>query len=268
MLRQELRTLFRQLIPQIFLSYRQNRNIYGNYQSYQNALVASGSFGYVAGSSTLTEYVKSLRDTRDPNKIWAWTSLSAILYSVSSNSSKGEITNIFDYGGGYGETYFQLREWLTGFNVQWNVVKLEDKVAIAKEEGFETENLAFITIADFDRVDWTKIDCILLGGVLQYPEHPYEILENLVKKRPKMIALDRTPLLSDSNGKELYHVQAAPYLLGGSVHPLRILNRQRLESVLKKGGYLNCGEHDYGPFPRSYSKGCYIAQIWKIDSTD
>lgn len=140
-------------------------------------------------------------------------------------------------------------------------MELVDKVLIAKKEGFESENLNFISIADFDSIDLVD-SIVLLGGVLQYPEHPYEILENIVKKRPLMVVPDRTPVLSEQGGKERFYVQNAPSYLGGSSHPLRILNRQRLEGILDESGYQKFGEHDYGAFPRDYSEARYIAQIW------
>jgi len=263
MVLQNIRKILRLLVPQIFNSFRKNRNIHGDYQSYHQALLASGGMGYVAGNLKLSDYVKSLRDTND-KEIWAWTTLSAILFSTSINKNNNNITQIFDYGGGYGETYFQFREFLSCLNIMWIVVELKDKVAIAKNEGFEGENLKFMTTEDFDLLHSVRIDCLLLGGVLQYTEFPYDLLKNILKKKPSMVALDRTPVLDGSNNEELFYIQEAPDFLGGSAHPLRIINRQNVENSLKDCGYKEYGEYDYGAFPRDYSKGRYVAQIWKL----
>jgi putative methyltransferase (TIGR04325 family) len=251
-----------ELARHILNALQKNKNIVGDFSTYGDALIASGGMGYTAGNANLIEYVKQLKSKDDGTGVWAWTTLSGIYYSAITRASPSDPVYVVDFGGGYGETWFQLSNFLNPLPINWNVIELDEKVEIARRAGFEDE---VITFNNSEKIDCKieKLDCLLLGGVLQYLEDPYHLLEDLLEKKPKVVVVDRTPMRDYPNNSENFYVQKSPNRLGGSSHPLRILNVQRVQEIFQKKGYEKMGEYDYGAFPHFHSKGRYLAQIWK-----
>ena len=136
----------------------------------------------------------------------------------------------------------------------------EDKVEIGKRE-FENDQLRFHS--SIEEINTVEPFIILFGGVLQYVPDPYTVIENALRYKPDAVALDRTPMLPSGEKGEIFHVQTAQTELGGSIHPLRIMNKDRLCQLFLDAGYTMIGSYDYGKFPRDYSPGSYLAQLWK-----
>jgi len=260
-----LKNLLKLLLPPILFELRRNKDIVGSYLNYADALNASNSTGYSVGSYDLVNYVKNLRNQKTPN-IWAWTSVTCLLIAATRQLrnvlGKKPSMRVIDWGGGYGETFFQFSKLLLSisFNVEWNIVELADKVAIGKKE-FETDVLRFYE--KIDAISDPSSCVLLLGGVLQYLSDPYALIKELLHYKNEFVAIDRTPMVTDARrGFECFHVQRIPTYLGGSSHPLRVLNYDMVQDIFLAAGYELLAQHDYGPFPRGYSKGHYYAQVW------
>lgn len=254
----KFRKAVRMLVPAGLLARRKNRGIYGSFDNYEAALKASGGSGYTAGNKKLVEYVKSIRD-QNLIDIWMWTTLSGILLSAS-RLAKNQSLRIIDWGGGYGNTYFQLSKFIAQvYPVEWHVVELEGNVDVGRKE-FETENLKFHT--SIEGIPDLSSTTLLLGGVLQYLPDPHALLRDLLARNPMYVVIDRTPMLIAEDNFEIFHIQKSPEALGGSKHPLRILNFNSIQNTFISAGYELLAQNDYGPFPREYSPGHYYAQIW------
>ena len=110
---------------------------------------------------------------------------------------------VLDFGGGAGVMYHELRPFLP--EVEWRVVDptsrtMEDAPPLTFRE----------TIEGFSP------DIVILGGVVQYLEHPYETVRELASLGAKRMAFNRVPV-----GKERIMVHRKAF-------PFRILNEEKL----------------------------------------
>ncbi len=253
-----IKSLLKLIVPPLFLRSRRNPDVFGEFASWESALEASGKIGYSTGNQNELRIFRSQLASNVQPSVWAWTTLAAVLFAATLRPNK---LSVIDFGGGYGETYWQFRDFVgSNTSIEWNVVEIEGKVLIGKAE-FQNDSIKFFR--GIEEIPATIDSCLLFGGVLQYLSDPYALVAESLLHRPLIVALDRTPLLDDANGGEQFFVQKVPEAISGSAHPLRILNKERLENIFHSCGYRKIGTQDYASFPRDTSRGRYLAQIWK-----
>jgi len=171
----------------------------GDYSRWNDAMAASTGYD----SEIILEKTKEAllkvkngeavyeRDSVLFNEIqYSWPLLAGLLWVATRYGGK---LNVLDFGGSLGSTFFQNRCFLTSLpmGVRWNIVEQTRYVETGKK-WFENDYLRFYS--DFsDCLAENKPNVTLLSSVLQYLEHPYEIINKIEELPCDYIIIDRTP---------------------------------------------------------------------------
>ena len=138
---------------------------------------------------------------------YTWPALAGLMWVAARNGGR---LGVLDFGGSLGTSYFQNRKFLDPLSVRWSIVEQAHFVAAGRRD-FEDERLRFYDSVD-DAVAAGRPDAVLLGGVLQYLEHPYALLERLAAIPPELMILDRMPFSDlDDDRISVQHVPAEIY---------------------------------------------------------
>ena len=158
-----------------------------------------------------------------------WPLLAGLMQVAVSHEGK---LHVLDFGGAFGSTFQQHRQELSTLaECTWSVVEQERLVECGQQE-FSQDGLAFFR-SQQEAFAERPINVILLSGVLQYIENPYNLLRIFVK-RGIAIIIDRTPILPD---REKITVQHVPPTIYTASYACRWLDKRRLEGILKQYGY-------------------------------
>ncbi len=135
---------------------------------------------------------------------YPWPLISCLLYAFS-DFSKGKKINIVDFGGSFGSTYFQTKDFLKNHNYSWNIV--EQEVFVKKGREMEEEGLKFNNnIAECFSESSNNI--LILSSVLQYIENYQNIIGEVLKNKFDYIIIDRTNFTNCKN--KLLTLQKVP----------------------------------------------------------
>lgn len=136
--------------------------------------------------------------------------------------NEGELS-VLDFGGSLGSHYFQYRKFLADVKeIQWSIVE-QSKFVQCGQEFFANDELEFYYDIDSCLQDRNP-QLILLSGVLQCLEKPYEMLEHILEKDFKYIVLDRTAFVK-GNLEEILTLQKVPPSIYPASYPAWFLNR-------------------------------------------
>ena len=121
--------------------------------------------------------------------------------------------DVLDYGGGLGSVYFRMCRIVPDNIRSWHVVELA--AVCARGRQLQDGTLRFSTELP------ARADVVLLAGVLQYLNHPYAAISEILGLRPHIVVLDRTPV----GARARHMVQRTWPHLGGHTLPWNILDR-------------------------------------------
>lgn len=144
------------------------------------------------------------------------------------------IKTIFDMGGSVGNLYYCYKDYLTlGADTIWTVHDLPEYVRLGREMASDRSetNLQFT----HDLQDAEGVDLLIVSGSLHYFDEPLSEFVEKIKKRPKYILINRTPL---TDGPEFAVVQDAGYIRVAC----KLYNRSKLIADFKRLGYGVVGE--------------------------
>jgi len=209
----------------------------GDYHSWDEAMAAST--GYDA-SIVLEKTKTALLNVKDGQAAYerdsvlfdeiqyAWPLLAGLLWVAARSDGR---LDVLDFGGSLGSTYYQNRAFLRKLRyVKWNIVEQAAHVETGRE-CCEDERLRFyLSIAEC--LADTQPNVVILSSVLQYLEHPYEVLDELLAL-PGTLAtiIDRTPFW-DGRADRLC-VQTVPPSIYDASYPSWVFSRQRFHSHLR-----------------------------------
>ena len=199
-----LKQIIKKITPPIFLDIFRRRipkyGFFGNFLTWKDAVNASTGYNS-------DEIIKKVKDSllkvksgeavyeRDSvlfDKIhYSWPLLAGLLWIASQ---KGNRLNLIDFGGSLGSSYFQNRKFLLHLKeLRWNIAEQEKMVKCGKKY-FETDYLKFYFNLD-DCIEEQNPDLILLSGVIQYIEKPYDLLKKIINYGLEFIIIDRTAFI-------------------------------------------------------------------------
>jgi putative methyltransferase (TIGR04325 family) len=207
----------------------------GNYRSWEEAVRASTGYD----SEIILERTKEAllrvkngqavyeRDSVVFDEIqYAWPLLAGLLWVAAQSGGR---LNVLDFGGSLGSTFFQNRAFLHRLTkVRWNIVEQPRHVETGKE-WFEDEHLKFYLRVE-DCVVETQPNVVILSGVLQYLEHPYDILYRLLRIPCNHIIIDKTPFWGGPTDRLC--VQHVPPSIYPASYPSWIFSTRRFYSYL------------------------------------
>ena len=181
----------------------------------------------------------------------AWPLLAGLLW-VAARS--GGTLNVLDFGGSLGSTYFQNRAFLRRVpGVLWNIIEQPRHVETGRQ-WFEDECLRFYFRVE-DCLAETQPNVILLSSVLQYLEHPYELLGQLLRLPCDHVIIDRTPIWGGPADRLC--VQYVPRRIYRASYPSWIFSEQRLLTEVQNNGFetvaeVNDPDRPQGPISFAY----------------
>lgn len=141
---------------------------------------------------------------------------------------------VLDFGGSLGSAYYQNKKLFTHLNdFTWNIVEQKHFVTEGKQT-FADDHLNFYYTID-ECLKEQQINLLLLGSVLQYIEHPYQLLDEITKHQIAHICIDRTPVfLTHSDRITIQKVHKSIY---DAQYPCWILNETKLINYICNKGY-------------------------------
>ena len=123
--------------------------------------------------------------------------------------------SVLDFGGSLGSLYFQHRRWLADIpSVHWHVVEQPHFVDCGRAEAEDKRLRFFHTIEE--SVAASQPNVLLLSGVLQALERPYEWAEQFNRLGVPYIVLDRVAIDKDAQRDVLTVQNVAPHIYSAS----------------------------------------------------
>jgi putative methyltransferase (TIGR04325 family) len=155
-----------------------------------------------------------------------------LLNHIKESAVDGKI-NLIDFGGSLGTSYYQLRKYLTDYDVTWNIIEQGHFVKIGKET-FEDDNIKFYYTMD-ECLAVTKPNCFISSSVLPYIEDAHSILNEAFEKGFDWILLDRISVIDGVN--DLISIQIVPPDIYKAIYPCWFFGEDKLVADIKAGGY-------------------------------
>ena len=245
-----MKHFIKSLIPPIVLEAINKftgRNIQwiGDFQTFQEANSQAKGYNPDIYLPKLIETVKIVRDDegkceRDSvlfDKITYPYPLLSNLFAIVSRLQVKSLY-ILDFGGSLGSLYFQNRKFLRTLpHFTWNILE-QEKIIRAGKELFQTQELLFHSNIQEAKSHIKPQDSkiLILSGVLQYLENPYQTLSKLIQEfKFDAILVDRTPFSKD----ETHHIvlQKVPKEIYQTQYPCHLFStKDFLENLSKLGG--------------------------------
>ena len=229
----------KKLVPPLVLEVARPKDkkygFFGNYQSWSDA--CQHSYGY--NSDVILNKVKDAllqvkegkaayeRDSVLFNEIhYSFPVLAGLLRVAVENDGR---LSVLDFGGSLGSSYYQNKQFLPKLKeFRWSIVEQEKFVACGRKF-FEDGCLKF-----FDNIDAClqseKPDILLVSSVIQYLEHPYFFLEDIISRRLKYIIIDITAFFNDISAMDQLTVQIVPPYIYEASYPAWIFNLNKFLS--------------------------------------
>ena len=233
--------IIKQIIPPFFINCYKilNSKKIKFYSDWQEALVNSKGYD---SQELINKLLLSAKFVYDGEKAFErdgitfdklefnWPLLSSILYSTRNNNNC-----ILDFGGGFGSTYFQHKNFLD-FKPELKWIVLEQKGIIKlANQNFNSETLIFSS--NINEVNKFKPQTLLLSSVLHYLEDPYKELKGILSIASiKYIVIDRTPFFCE-NSKSKIVVQKVKNIVYKTSYPHWIFNAEQLLSFFRKNKF-------------------------------
>jgi len=244
----------------------------GNYATWSAA--QAGSVGY--GADVILERTRAAllkvkrgeavyeRDSVLFDEVqFSWPLLSGLLWVAAK---RGGRLDVLDFGGSLGSTWFQNRAFLTGLrSVRWNVVEQSGYVQAGLRE-FADETLRFYPSVCACLAE-TRPDVVLLSSVLQYVEHPYDLLDELSHSTDADLIIDRTPFWGGAADRLC--VQQVPPEIYPASYPSWIFSDVHFRAILSLHwdavAWFDSPDRLRGPVPLSF-RGLIAARRGSTDT--
>jgi putative methyltransferase (TIGR04325 family) len=144
------------------------------------------------------------------------------------------VLTVFDFGGGFGTSYFQCRRFLEPIrSLRWVVVDQPEHVELGRRD-FQSDELRFCSNSSEVFRDY-RPNVLLLSGVLQTVPLPYELLSQLASHKVPYVIVDRTFFLT--RGVDRLTVQHGPVDIYPGSYPAWFLSEKRLLQTVTAAGY-------------------------------
>jgi putative methyltransferase (TIGR04325 family) len=159
--------------------------------------------------------------------------LSIILKCALENRSIR--VSILDFGGSLGSVYYQFRAFCPVVpKLTWSIVEVPDKVRIGRELFQSDELLFFESLDEVLASQYSGPDVIVVSGVLQFLDEPFELLDKLSRTAASYMVIDRTTCTALQGHRAGYHrLFDAHWKLRKRV-PQWFFSRSLVEAELKK----------------------------------
>lgn len=211
----------------------------GDFASWEEARAASTGYGSaailektrdalarVSRDETLHERDSVLFDAPQHS----WPVLAGLLWAAARSGGR---LDVLDFGGSLGSSYFQQRVFLRELpGVRWNIVEQPAHVEEGKRS-FESGQLRFYPSVGACLSE-TAPNAVLISGVLQYLERPYEVLTSLLGLPCACVIVDRTPFWRGE--RDLLKVQRVDPGIFDATIPAWVFSRRAFDERARRLG--------------------------------
>lgn len=212
----------------------------GNYNSWQEAEQAS--VGYDA-PAILNKIKSAVLSVKNGEAVYERDSVlfDEVQYSKPLLEAFNKIVNdnngmlsVIDFGGSLGTSYFANRNSINNISeLKWGIVEQPHFVDCGKEF-IADEHLKFFYSID-EALSYSEPQTLLLSGVMQYIEHPYDLIKSFLKYNFKYILVDRTFFIEDD--KERIIVQQVPPAIYRASYAANLFNEKKFLDAFLSEGY-------------------------------
>lgn len=251
------------------LARPQGNYLEGPYVTWHDAVAVSGGYDHetiLEKTRTALLQVKNGSAVYERDSVlfdevqYSWPLLAGLLWVAAIHQGK---LRVLDFGGSLGSSYFQNRIFLQGLSeVSWSVVEQHRHVKVGNSD-LSNERLRFFD-STAEAVAYKMPNVIILSGVLQYLQEPYEVLSQLLSMGCGHLIIDRTPFW-DGN-EDILCVQHVPENIYSASYPSWIFSSHILRDFLKDKWSVitefNSFDRMPGPIQFSY-KGMIISNQYK-----
>jgi putative methyltransferase (TIGR04325 family) len=182
---------------------------------------------------------------------YSWSTLAGLQKAALENNGK---LCVLDFGGSLGSTYYQNKNFLNSLQeLRWCIVEQSHFVSCGKEF-FEDDQLKFYRTIE-ECIAEQKPNVILLSGVLQYLENPYEWIKKFIGLGITYIIIDRTSFVESED--DILTVQNVPENIYPASYPCWLFNENKfIRTILKHYTlFLSFNALDISNLTESYFKG-------------
>jgi putative methyltransferase (TIGR04325 family) len=182
-----------------------------------------------------------------------------ILRAAIENKNK---CKVIDFGGSLGSTYYNNRSFFKDIkDLKWIVVEQNNFVKIGNKY-FSNKIINFNDKIENATKQFKKPNVVIISGVIQYLNNPYQILKKIIKTNADYIVIDRSPFLK--KGKTIITVQKIPKKIIDSSYPIWLFNETEFKKHFKKN-YHELATFDAldGVIGHGKLKSCYKGIIYK-----
>lgn len=210
---------------------------YGDYPNWEAALAASHGYGT---PQILTRIKDSALRVKNGEAAYEqdgvlhaqhsfhWPILAGLLRIAAL---KGNHLTVLDYGGSLGSAYFQNRPFLSSLSLlKWLIIEQDSFVEWGRKN-IQDDNLKFFNNLK-DCFKKEIADVVLISGVLQYLEKPYQILSEILAHDISYIIIDRHPLISLTKEDRLTVQRVRPSIYKAS-YPAWFFSEEKFMAFIK-----------------------------------
>ncbi len=232
------------------LSRMREYGYFGNYQSWNNALKDTTSYGHdviLDKVKTALLAVKSGDALFERDSVlfykqeYSYPLLTGLFVAASRN---GNCLNVLDFGGSLGSAFFQNADLfhIVLERIRWNIVEQPHYVKCGSEF-FSDNELWFYNAIDKCHEE-TNPNVILFGSSLQYIENPIALLKDIQGFNYDVIIIDRVLINYDDIGCDIITKQIVHPSIYRASYPAWFFCLSNIIEVLEEK-YKLVMEHDY-----------------------
>jgi putative methyltransferase (TIGR04325 family) len=163
---------------------------------------------------------------------YSWPLLSGLMLAAALEDGQ---LKVIDFGGALGTSYFQNLRFLEQLkNIEWSIIEQKHFVALGRQHLLNETLKFYNSIQDLSAERQANV--VLLSSVMQYLPEPYEILNELLLKNPKVVIFDRTSFIN-SGDEDRIRIQNVPEEIYKASYPCWFLSKPKLCNYLNERGY-------------------------------
>jgi putative methyltransferase (TIGR04325 family) len=153
---------------------------------------------------------------------YSWGLLAGLQKAAIENNLQ---LSVLDFGGSLGSSYFQNKSFLTSLSkIEWSVVEQQHFVECGNN-CIADEQLKFYSSIE-DCLKDRKPNVLLLSGVLQCVENPYEWINAFLKFNFPYILIDRTAFTNSP--KDILTIQKVPENIYQASYPAWFFSERKI----------------------------------------
>lgn len=209
----------------------------GPYRSWEQALKHAGGYdseiiiNHVSNAISLAKTTK-VGFERDGVLIENQDYAYPMLAYLARHAARYGNLNVIDFGGGLGSSFFQAKQFFgDSLSLNWQVVEQPQFVRSGEQLQLDT-HLSFRE--SLEQCERRENDLLLISGVLQYLDSPFELLRDCVELGFREMLIDRVPLTPKAHHQIM--VQHVPKQLYEASYPSWLFSSQKWFDELSRVG--------------------------------